>query len=35
MESNSTFGSNNQGVQIGTFFDQSGESLELVHTFVI
>ena len=34
MESNSTFGSNNQGVQIGTLFDQSGEFLELVHTFV-
>ena len=35
MEFNSTFGSNNQGVQIGTLFDQSGEFLELVHTFVI
>ena len=35
METNSTFGSNNQGVQIGTLLDQSGESLELVHTFVI
>ena len=35
MEFNSTFGSNNQGVQIGNFFDKSGESLELVHTFVI
>ena len=35
MEFNSTFGSNNQGVQIGNFFDKSGEFLELVRIFVI
>ena len=35
MELNSTFGSNNEGVQIGAFFDQSGKFVELVHTFVI